>query len=338
MKLGRLIVPVAIAGALVMTGCTSGSDEEPTITKSASGDDCAKAGDASNSIEITGTIGDDAELTSEVPLTVEGIERTVIKEGKGDVVKEDQTVDVALSMFNGRSGEVIQAQPSSPVPFTAGSLSNWAEEGIRCMNLNQQVALVVPYAEVFGETAAAETGVEGLEDGDSVVVLMQADNIAATTESAEPDGPPEGMLSKAEGTAQEAPAGFPTVTLADDGEPTITMPAGVDAPTSLEIATLIKGDGDVVEPGDTVWVNYKGVIWRTGEEFDSSWSRGEPTSFSTTGVIGGFQEALEGQTVGSQVISVVPAEDGGYGAEALEQQGHEPDDVMVFVLDILAIS
>ncbi len=51
-------------------------------------------------------------------------------------------------------------------------------------------------------------------------------------------------------------------------------------------------------------------------------------------MIGGFQKALVGQTVGSQVMSIVPAEDGGYGAQQLASMGHEPDDVMVFVLDI----
>ncbi len=34
-------------------------------------------------------------------------------------------------------------------------------------------------------------------------------------------------------------------------------------------------------------------------------------------------------------MSIVPAEDGGYGADGLVGMGHEADDVMVFVLDIL---
>ena len=47
---------------------------------------------------------------------------------------------------------------------------------------------------------------------------------------------------------------------------------------------------------------------------------------------------LEGQKVGSTIMSIVPADDGGYGAEQLQQMGHEPDDVMVFVLDIVDTS
>ena len=77
---------------------------------------------------------------------------------------------------------------------------------------------------------------------------------------------------------------------------------------------LKQGDGEVVQPGDTVTVQYKGVLWRNGEMFDSSWSRGAPASFQTTGVVKGFQKALEGQKVGSQVIAIVPPADG-YGTQ-----------------------
>nr|WP_256448984.1 FKBP-type peptidyl-prolyl cis-trans isomerase [Leucobacter chinensis] len=110
---------------------------------------------------------------------------------------------------------------------------------------------------------------------------------------------------------------------------------------------MVKGKGDEIKPGDTVFVHYRGVIMRTGEEFDSSWSRGEFSHFNAATdeeaaevgaklpVIRGFRDALVGQTVGSRVMSIVPAEDGGYGGERLKSMGHEEDDVMVFVLDIL---
>ncbi len=123
---------------------------------------------------------------------------------------------------------------------------------------------------------------------------------------------------------------MPTVELADDGDPTITIPDG-DAPTEVELETLKTGDGAVVASGDTVLVHYTGVKWSDGSVFDSSWERGVPSSFQTTGVVEGFQQALEGQTVGSQVVVVIPPEFG-YGA----QEGHElQDETLVFVVDIL---
>nr|WP_233614288.1 FKBP-type peptidyl-prolyl cis-trans isomerase [Leucobacter edaphi] len=210
---------------------------------------------------------------------------------------------------------------------------------MRCALPGEQTAVVAPYKEVFGSTDPAALGIEGLSQKDSIVVVLNVGKIDETVNGSSSGEPgtlaPDKLLKKAEGKAQQPPKGFPSVTLAKSGEPTITIPKDVKPPSKLEYATLIKGDGEKVKSGDRVYVNYRGVIWRTGEEFDSSWSRGEPVPFITTGVIPGFEKALVGQTVGSQVISVVPAEDGGYGAAGLERMGHKKDDVMVFVLDVV---
>ncbi|WP_449281196.1 FKBP-type peptidyl-prolyl cis-trans isomerase [Leucobacter sp.] len=333
MKLSRTLLPAALAGALLMTACSAGG----APAEDASGTDCVAGGEASKAVEVTGEVGAGLELTSDTPLQADELQRTVLEEGEGETPDEGQQVSVAMTMFNGTSGETVQEAPESATPFAKDALFGWAYEGLRCGVPGQQVALVTSFADAFGDYTAEDMGFSNVTEEDSLVIVMQIGEITdAPEETAEPGtlGEDE-LLKKAEGTAVDAPEGFPTVELAEDGSPTITMPEGVDAPTELSIATLIEGDGEEVQPGDRVYVNYRGVIWRTGEEFDSSWSRGAPTDFLTTQVIGGFQEALEGQKVGSQIISVVPAEDGGYGAAGLEQQGHEPDDVMVFVLDIL---
>lgn len=336
-KLSRALLPAALAGALILTGCSAGAP-----TKDAAGDECLAPGAASKSIKVSGETGTDLKLTTKAPVKLKDtIERSVITEGKGEVVKDGETIAVSMTTFNGDTGKEMDQLPESPVPFAKDALVPWAYEGIRCALPGEQVALVAPYADMFGETDPAETQYEDITAKTPIVIVMSFGEI---TEAAEDDAAASSepgtleadkLLKKAEGKAKAAPEGFPSVKLAKDGAPTITMPEGVDAPEKLSIATIIEGDGETVEPGDRVYVNYRGVIWRTGEEFDSSWSRGEPANFTTDGVIGGFQQALEGQKVGSQIISVVPAEDGGYGAAALEQQGHKADDTMVFVLDIL---
>ncbi|MBL3686329.1 FKBP-type peptidyl-prolyl cis-trans isomerase [Leucobacter zeae] len=335
MKLTRAIAPVALVGALLVAGCSASGGP----AKDSAGDDCLAAGAASKAIEVDGTVGSDLALKSKTPVSGgKKMERSVLKEGKGELVEEGGSISVAMSMFNGADGEVIQQLPASEVPVTKAQLAPWAYEGIRCAVPGQQAAIVASYKDVFADAKPADLPVEGITEKDSIVIVMDfakskaGDDAGATGEPGTLS--PDKLLKKAEGTAQKAPKGFPSVELDKDGAPTITMPKG-DAPKQLEVATLIEGDGETVKPGDRVYVNYRGVIWRTGEEFDSSWSRGEPANFTTTGVIGGFQKALEGQKVGSQVISVVPAEDGGYGAAKLEQMGHQKDDVMVFVLDIL---
>ncbi len=332
MKLSRALLPTALAGALLLSGCAGGSP-----TADSAGADCLAPGAASKAVTVSGETGSDLKLDSKTPVNAKEMQRSVLTEGEGDVVKDGETISVSMTMFNGANGDVMQQLPAAPVPFSKDQLIGWAYEGFRCAVPGQQIAIVAPYAEMFGDTKAADTGVSDLTEKDSIVLIMEfgekGEDTGATGEPGTLE--PSELLKKAEGTAKPAPEGFPTVKLDKDGAPTITMPKDAKAPEKLEVATLIEGDGETVEPGDRVYVNYRGVIWRTGEEFDSSWKNGQPANFTTTGVIGGFQKALEGQKVGSQIISVVPAEDGGYGAAGLEKMGHQPDDVMVFVLDIL---
>lgn len=330
MKLSRVLVPTAIVGALLLSGCSAGGG----AGKDGSGDACLPSGSVSDSIKVKGDVGVDLEITSKVPVKANELERTVMTAGEGDVIKDGQTVEVAMTMFNGKTGEALQQQPEAPMPFTQGSLLGWADEAFRCAVPGQKVAMTASFDKMYEGMDPAEMQLTDITKDDAIVVVMEFGKIEKT--KGEPGTlEPGDLLKKAEGKAVAAPEGFPTVKLDADGKPEITMPEGVDAPSELSVATLIEGDGEVVEPGDRVYVHYKGVIWRTGEEFDSSWSRGEPIPFRTNEVIPGFTKALEGQKVGSQIISVVPAEDGGYGAAQLEGMGHQPDDVMVFVLDIL---
>ncbi|NKF33004.1 hypothetical protein HER21_42010, partial [Pseudomonas sp. BGM005] len=93
-------------------------------------------------------------------------------------------------------------------------------------------------------------------------------------------------------------------------------------------------DGPVVASGDLVTVQYRGVKWSDGSEFDSSWSRdAAPAQFPTTGVVTGFKAALEGQKVGSQVIVTMPPRDG-YGEGEINENDLVGES-LVFVVDIL---
>jgi peptidylprolyl isomerase len=99
---------------------------------------------------------------------------------------------------------------------------------------------------------------------------------------------------------------------------------------------LIKGTGPEVTAGQNLTVHYTGVIWDTGKQFDSSWDRGEPSDFQigTGNVIQGWDTGLVGQTVGSQVLLVVPPEQG-YGSQGSKDAGISGTDTLVFVVDIL---
>lgn len=317
------LMPVAMVAGL-LTACSGG------VTSSIDGVTCAPEGEISKTLEFKGDFGaEKLELKTKTPIKAKDLQASTPIKGDGEQVKEDDTIEAQLSLFNGKNGEALQSGKSS-LQLSSQGLQPWALEVLSCASVGDRVAAVAPAADVLGD-AAEQMGVDA-EDA----IVMVFDVLSAEQAKAEPGTlEPNELLKKAEGEAQKLPEGLPKVELAEDGSPTITMPEGAAAPDKLTVETLIKGDGEEVQEGDRVYVHYRGVIWRTGEEFDSSWSRGEPIGFLTTGVIGGFSKALVGQTVGSQVMSIVPAEDGGYGAAGLQQQGHQPDDVMVFVLDIL---
>ena len=78
------------------------------------------------------------------------------------------------------------------------------------------------------------------------------------------------------------------------------------APTELVITDLVVGDGAEAKPGDQVEVHYLGVDFESGEEFDSSWKRGESIAFPLAGLIQGWQDGIPGMTVGGRRQLVIP--------------------------------
>ena len=81
--------------------------------------------------------------------------------------------------------------------------------------------------------------------------------------------------------------------------------------SGLQYEVLRPGEGTTPGPQDQVTINYKGTLI-DGTQFDSSYDRGEPATFSTSGVIRGFSEGLQLMPVGSQYRFFIPS-DLGYG-------------------------
>ena len=106
------------------------------------------------------------------------------------------------------------------------------------------------------------------------------------------------------------------------------------APTDLVITDLIVGTGVEAKAGDTVDVHYVGVEFDSGEQFDSSWDRGESISFPLAGLIAGWQEGIPGMQVGGRRQLVIPPELA-YGPAG---GGHRlSGKTLVFVIDLLAV-
>ena len=115
--------------------------------------------------------------------------------------------------------------------------------------------------------------------------------------------------------------------------PTIEKPGG-EPPPDLVIEELVIGDGAEAASGAIVHVDYVGVSWSTGTEFDASWNRGKVFSFALGGgqVIAGWDEGVAGMKVGGRRrLTIPPAK--GYGAQGAGGV-IGPDETLIFTVDL----
>ncbi len=300
------------ATALLLSGCAGAANPSASPSPSASSK-ClldAKPGKASDSVKVSGS-GKDLTVTVPSGADVDAAtaaERTVVKKGEGKDVVAGDLVSVQYRIVNASDNSVLDSSSRGvddqlPILLDPQQQSLFVV-ALECLPVGSAVALALP-SKLLGQGAKSP-----------LVVYAQSTKKLPTVATGKAVAPQEGM---------------PTVKLAKNGEPAITVPKA-DPPTTTSVAVLKQGDGPTVASGDFVVVQYTGVTWADGKVFDSSWKRGAPTQFQTTGVVPGFQKALEGQKVGSQVLAVIPPADG-YKDQA--QKSIPANSTLVFVVDIL---
>ncbi|TVR18812.1 MAG: FKBP-type peptidyl-prolyl cis-trans isomerase [Wenzhouxiangella sp.] len=128
----------------------------------------------------------------------------------------------------------------------------------------------------------------------------------------------------------------------DVGERPVTdglVPAdGTEPPSELQVEDLVVGDGELASPGDLLSVQYVGVRWSDGGEFDASWERGQPLEFQLGAgqVISGWEQGVEGMRVGGRRVITIPPQlaygDRGAGGVI------GPGETLVFVVDLQEVS
>jgi peptidylprolyl isomerase len=177
---------------------------------------------------------------------------------------------------------------------------------------------------VGGAAAAVLAMVIGL-------VLWIGNSEAPTTPAAASDASAGPAASEASTTFPPLPAGADP---ALGKKPAVT--AGTGTVAELKTTTLVEGTGAAVQAGQTINVNYVGVTYADGKEFDASWKRSEAFSFTVGGgnVIQGWDKGLAGVKVGSRVQLDIPS-DLAYGDNP---GGGRPAGALRFVVDVLSAS
>jgi peptidylprolyl isomerase len=138
------------------------------------------------------------------------------------------------------------------------------------------------------------------------------------------------------GSTQAAVATTPKIPAAISTKPTVTPPSDCN-PKALVKKDLITGTGQTAQAGQTVTVNYVGILCKTGKEFDSSWQRNQPftTALTTGSVIPGWVDGIPGMKVGGRRELVIPASMA-YGSKG-SGSTIPPNSTLVFVVDLISV-
>ncbi len=299
-----LVVSCALAGVLAALPA-AGAAAEPLSGVTVSADIAAKP-----TVEF------------DKPFAVKKTADKVVAAGTGDVLAQGQTVLFDYLLVDARTGKELQTSfgqaPASLVLDTKQTLKPLVNS-LKGETVGSRLLLAIAPKDGVAKGITAK----GVKKNDTLLFVIDVKSVRTP-------------LAKATGEAVAPVAGLPTVAVAADGKPTITVPVGVAAPTTLVSQVLVKGTGPVITAGQTVAVHYTEVIWDTGKQLDSSWDRSTPVDvvLGKSQVIAGWDEGLVGQTVGSQVLLVIPP-DKGYGATGNSDGTIKGTDTLVFVVDLL---
>lgn len=122
--------------------------------------------------------------------------------------------------------------------------------------------------------------------------------------------------------------------------------SAVTTASGLTYVITRRGDGAAVKAGDTVEVNYTGLL-TNGVRFDSSLENGETFSFTVGAgrVIKGWDEGLQNLRVGDHAILIIPPELA-YGSRGAGRVGGDsrgettlipPDSTLVFLIEVVSV-
>jgi peptidylprolyl isomerase len=206
------------------------------------------------------------------------------------------------------------------IQLAEGSIIDGWRYGLTGKKAGSRIEMAVPPTWGYGTSGNSQAGIKGTDTLVFVVDVQATFNVK----------------SSAKGTdVPQKDAALPKVgTNTDGAAPSIDIPKKA-APTKLVAEYIIEGDGAVVGAKDSVLVQYKGVLWDGGKEFDSTYANKKLASFGLQQVVKGWAQGLTGKKVGSRVLIVIPPKLG-YADSPPPGSGIKKDSVLVFSVDILA--
>ncbi|QMU69052.1 FKBP-type peptidyl-prolyl cis-trans isomerase [Streptacidiphilus sp. P02-A3a] len=314
------------ATSVAPVACAATPSSTPTATSVVSG----TVDSADPMPVVSGAYGKSATITTSGKPTDKLVVNT-LTQGTGAVVGSGDTAVANVVVKDWTTGKTVSDSYASKAPLVAGlsGMIPGLKAGIQGRTIGSRVLVVAPPADAATQLAANEA--QQAQQGGTSMGVGAKDTLALVidiTGAVPTNGTASGTAAKS------IPASLPVVNACDKKAATITIPKGATAPTALQSAVLIKGNGPKVTSGQTIITQYTGVTWADGKVFDSSWNDNGAVSFpiGVGQVIKGWDQSLVGQTVGSRIEVVIPPSLG-YGSTA--QSSIPANSTLVFVVDIL---
>ena len=256
----------------------------------------AQSGSALDGIRVSGRQGQTPAVTVTGSLHVVDAKYRTVIEGTGRTITQDSPVVLAVTAFDGATGQIL------------------SESG-------PEIRVATATQEALGKDLAA--AVIGSTEGSRILFLR---TIAASQQASGATSDLEidvvdVLSSVADGTVPATAVPGPlSVTLADDG-PVIAHSGS--APSAVTTQVLLQGSGPQVASGDQVVAQYIVTDWDSATVRSSTWSNGMPQLISLDTTMAGLRDALTDQRVGSRIAVTIPPDQA------------EGDDTLCVVVDIL---
>jgi peptidylprolyl isomerase len=274
-----------------------------------------KASNNFDKVTVTGGFGEAPKVKVDSPWGIDKTRTRVLDASNGPVVSEGQGVEVNYYGVNGRTGKKFDESFSTgqPVAFSLAQVVPGFSKGLVGQRKGSRVLIAMPGQDGYDPMGGNPQA--GIEVGDTLIFVVDLVDV---------------QLAGPEGSKVQPKEGLPAVT-ETGGKPEITIPESAP-PTSLEVQPLIKGKGKKIGANDTITFNYLWVRWSDGKVLEESYS-GKPANAPLSGLLPGMVKGLEGQTVGSRVLVVIPPADG--YPEGNATPSIKPGETLVMVVDLL---
>lgn len=292
-KTAAALITLGLA-ALALAGCSAGP--------SFAGQACSTLPESSgltNSVTVKGEFGREPSVTLALPTKVPKASVDDLIVGTGTAITaKNQPIVIDIALYDARSGQKLGATgfDGSTAVSDVNTLASQAKplgDALRCATAGSRLLVGFPAG-----TAAA----------DAAVAIVDVHTV---------------FLPRAEGSLEYNDAlGLPTVVRAPDGRPGIIIP-DAKKPTEQVTQTLIRGTGPTVKKTDKVRVQFTSVDWDTRKVVNTTWDSQSTVISAAAGI--------EGATVGSQLLLVVPP------ADASKSTGADGTGTQAIVVDILGI-